>query len=149
LTGRNPIVFQPPKSRHSGGELVLRPQFESYITGKHEDSPYINEMFITNPPVDSVRVNIGGTHGQAPCPKPLRERTHMRDAYAAPEMRCGHDILNLVVRKVGGIKVTNLVNGIKQAMKEMKGTTIVNTLVMLGSGWQVVSEETQENKGSA
>ncbi|KJX95469.1 hypothetical protein TI39_contig4111g00002 [Zymoseptoria brevis] len=110
---RNPFVFRPDHKYLSAHTMPIRPKFASYILDDPSEPSFlvIDDMYITNPPVERVSFNLGlRPHRASPIVSYSR--------YARPTHGCG-PMKNCTVEMGGGVKVRDLLKGIRDGLKEL------------------------------
>ncbi|SMR58037.1 unnamed protein product [Zymoseptoria tritici ST99CH_3D1] len=139
LVQRNPFVFGRIDIRLPSGALTLRPKFEEYALGTYGDSfPMMDEMFVTNPPIEMLRLNLGSR-------RTVRRCGFNRQLHNTMLGDCGHSVTDREVRKEGGIKVRDLVAAIVKLCSHpanRKGKyMLINSVVMMPALHEAVAED--------
>ncbi|SMQ52834.1 unnamed protein product [Zymoseptoria tritici ST99CH_3D7] len=140
---RNPFVFRQDHKYLSAHTMPIRPKFASYILdGSGESSfPAIDDMYITNPPVERVFFTLGLKRHRAP---PIVGSCQ----YARPTHGRG-PMKNCIVEKVGGVKVRDLLKGIQDGLKELGAgekdkSALSHLLIRLGAHHKAVADDMDE-----
>ncbi|SMY26474.1 unnamed protein product [Zymoseptoria tritici ST99CH_1A5] len=139
LVQRNPFVFGRIDIRLPSGALTLRPKFEEYALGTYGDSfPMMDDMFVTNPPIEMLRLNLGSR-------RTVRRCGFNRQLHNTMLGDCGHSVTDREVRKEGGIKVRDLVAAIVKLCSHpanRKGKyMLINSVVMMPALHEAVAED--------
>ncbi|SMR58035.1 unnamed protein product [Zymoseptoria tritici ST99CH_3D1] len=122
----NPLVFFTTPDYLPAESLQLHSEFDEYILRAPEKATsFINDMYITNPPIDRILVNLGeGNNGR-------------RRSFAGAAFR----ITNRLIRNEGGVRVSDLVAGIKKNLGDDMGRVFVVSSLMLPQGYEVVEND--------
>ncbi|KJX95476.1 hypothetical protein TI39_contig4111g00005 [Zymoseptoria brevis] len=139
LVQRNPLLFGRIDVRLPTGALTLRPKIEEHALGTWGDSfPMIDEMFVTNPPMEMLRLKLGSR-------STVRRCGFNRQLHNTILGDCGHSVTDREVIKEGGIKVRDLVAAIAELCSypaNRKGKCIlINSVAMMPALHEVVSED--------
>ncbi|SMR55661.1 unnamed protein product [Zymoseptoria tritici ST99CH_1E4] len=139
FNARNPFVFGRIDIRLPTGALTLRPKFEEYALGTYGDSfPMMDDMFVTNPPIEMLRLNLSSR-------RTVRRCGFNRQLHNTMLGDCGHSVTDREVRKEGGIKVRDLVAAIVKLCSHpanRKGKyMLINSVVMMPALHEAVAED--------